>query len=220
METKQLNMQDKIFQYTNILINESNEYDDIEKVGVGGRIWKSSVMLSAILKSEKLKNLIDFENKNILEVGAGAGICGIVCSTLNINKITITDRDPGCLQLIEKNILENKEKLNLDRIEIKCLDWCNREQLGNFKGNYDIIIGSDLIYSGFMIEPLCKALEFLCETNKYILISLADRGGEESDFNVFFSYMIKFDKFDITVLPENFLEEKFEKIVTLLMKKK
>jgi len=220
MENKVINMQQKIFEYTNILINESNEYDEIEKVGVGGRIWKSSVVLSGILKSEKLKNYFDLENKNILEIGAGAGICGIVCSTLNIKKITITDRDPGCLLLIKKNIEENKQKINEEIIEIHNLDWHIQEQLDYFKGKFDIIIGSDILYSSFMIEPLCRALDYLCTQNTKILISLADRGGEDSDYNKFFQKINELDIFEITILPDDLLGEKYDKILTLYISRK
>lgn len=220
MLNNSLSMQQKIFEYTGIIINESIEYDDIEKVGVGGRIWKSSVVLSALLKSEKLRNLINFENKRILEIGAGAGICGIVCSTLNIKQITITDRDPGCLVLIEKNIQENLGKINKEKIEIKNFDWGNEELLEKFKGTFDILIGSDIIYSSFMIEPLCNALDFLCENDTKMLISLADRGDEDSDFNKFFQAINALNKFDIEVLPDDLIGERFEKIVTLKIKRK
>ncbi len=220
MESKPINMQQKIQEYTGIKINESNEYEEIEKVGVGGRIWKSSVVLSALLKSQNLKNYINFDNKKVLEIGAGAGICGIVCATLNINKITITDRDPGCLMLMEKNIEENIEKLKKEKIEIQSFDWGSAEQLVKFKGTFDVLIGSDLIYSGFMIDPLCNALDFLCEENTLILISLADRGGEDSDFAKFFETIKALGKFEIEVLPDDLIEERFEKIVTLLLGKK
>jgi predicted nicotinamide N-methyase len=219
MENKPLNMQQKILEYTGIIINESIEYDDIEKVGVGGRIWKSSVVLSAILKSEKLRNFINFNNKKVLEIGAGAGICGIVCATLNIDKITITDRDPGCLMLIEKNIAENSEKLNKDKIQIKSFDWGSKEQLEKFKGTFDILIGSDIFYSAFMIEPLCNALDFLCEADNEMLISLADRGGEDSDCNKFLQTINALRKFEIEILPDDLLKENFGKIITLKLRK-
>lgn len=213
-------MQDIILKNTSIHINESHEYDEIERCGIGGRIWKSSVLLSSLLKSKHLDKIITFENKTVLEIGSGAGICGIVCATLNVNKVIITDRDPGCLLLIEKNIELNLERLNKNKIEIKNFDWGNNEQIEFFKGKFDILIGSDLIYSQFMIEMLCKALESLCTEKSEVLLTLADRGGEQSDFNNFIKMLQSRDRFDILIIPEDLLEEKIDKVKTLYMKKK
>ena len=156
-------LQTKIQTATNILINEIDEYEEIEKCGVGGKIWKSSFVLSSLLKGQKLSKFINLNDKRILEIGSGAGICGIVCATLNIQKIIITDRDAGCLELIHKNILLNEDKINKNLIETKSFDWTNEEEIKEMKGKYDVIIGSDLLYSEFMIKPFVKALNLMAE---------------------------------------------------------
>jgi predicted nicotinamide N-methyase len=224
-------LQEKIHSITNILINESDEYEEIEKCGVGGKIWKSSFVLSSFLKSKNLQEFINIENKRILEIGAGAGICGLVCSTLNVKKIIITDRDPGCLQLIEKNIESNTVKINKNLIEVKSFDWTNHNQINEFKDKYDIIIGSDLLYSPFMIEPFVKALNafILDHENIEILLSLPQRGGDDSEYSNFLRLIKGIELFEIKILPNFFVNENknekenydlFENVFTLIIKKK
>jgi predicted nicotinamide N-methyase len=48
------------------------------------------------------------KNINILELGAGCGLAGLVSSKLsNINRVIFTDYDPGSLQLIQENVDED-----------------------------------------------------------------------------------------------------------------
>lgn len=213
-------LQTKIQSITGILINESDEFEEIEKCGVGGKIWKSSFVLSSLLISQKLSKFINFDNKKILEIGAGAGICGLVCSKKNIKNIIITDRDSGCLQLIEKNIEFNAEKINKNLIEIKNFDWTNENEIKDFKGKYDIIIGSDLLYSSFMIEPFVKALDLMADEKTEILISLPKRGGEDSEYSNFINIINDTKLFNIEIIPNDLTDETFENVFTLLIKKR
>lgn len=210
----------KIFTCSSILINESNEYDDIETCGVGGRIWNSSVILASFLKNKNIDNYLKLENKTILEIGAGAGICGLVCATNEkIKKVIISDRDPGCLKLISKNLELNFRKVISEKIEITSLDWSNLEELKKFKDSFDVLIGSDLIYSLSMIDSLLIALDFLCGKETDVVLALADRGGEGSDYDYFMKKLMGSGNWKVEIVPDEVLEEKSYKIFILCLKK-
>ena len=212
--------QQKIFTCSSILINESSEYDDIVTCGVGGRIWNSSVILASFLKNKNIENYLQLENKTILEIGAGAGICGLVCATNEkVKKVIISDRDPGCLKLIEKNLELNFRKVIYEKIEIAPLDWSNLDELTKFKDSFDVLIGSDIIYSLSMIDGLLMGLDFLCGKETDVVLALADRGGEGSDYDYFMKKLVSSGKWKVDIVPDEFLDEKSYKIFILCLKK-
>jgi predicted nicotinamide N-methyase len=183
----ELSLRDRIYNKTSILINESSDYDDINSCGVGGRIWKSSVVLASFLVSDSLKKFIQFENKNILEIGSGAGVCGLVFASLNVKKVYLTDRDQGVIELLHKNLQLNSEKINKEKVEIGTLDWNNETELMKFKDSgIDVIIGSDLLYSLSMVDGLVKALNYMSNKDTVVLFALANRGDIGGEYDVFF----------------------------------
>lgn len=113
----------------NILLNEDNEKDSIilssivESTelcdGIGGITWDGALITNRLLESILVfTNNINnskyndvkkpISNLNLLELGCGSGICGIIISQLSNNmNIYLTDR---CIDLAQLNI-ENNNKL-------------------------------------------------------------------------------------------------------------
>ena len=117
---------------------------------VGGVVWDAALVLNGFLEniSEKIKG------KNILELGAGTGVSGLIAAYFGA-RVSITDTSEF-IPLIEKNIEQNKELIKLSPVYPFCLDW--RYFDDNVKLEtpsdvtkkldlpFDIIILSDCIY--------------------------------------------------------------------------
>jgi predicted nicotinamide N-methyase len=211
-----MTLKEKIKIITSLEINEAFDLD-IDKCGVGGKLWKSCVSLASFLMSENHKKYLSFEKKKILEIGAGAGVCGFTTGLLNPYKVTITDRMSGLLQLLEKNLECNQTKFSENLIEIKSLDWSSDQELANFL-DYDIIIGSDLLYSLCMVDGLIKALNTLSDQNTIVLISLSNRGYEDGEYDIFLK-KLREAKWNIQIIPENEVPENYFNIILLFLRK-
>ncbi len=105
-----------------------------------GVIWPSSLVLA--------NHMLDYAiaGKRILEVG-----CGMALSSLLLNHrradITATDYHPAAEYFLDRNTALNDDK----EIRFERLDW---SEDNSHLGQFDVIIGSDLLYEDQHIEML------------------------------------------------------------------
>jgi predicted nicotinamide N-methyase len=209
-------LKQKILNYTSVEIKDSLDFD-IDNCGIGGKIWKGALMMAVFLKSKLIQNYIMIENKTVIEIGAGCGVCGLVTATMNPKKVYLTDRDQGCVELMRRNVELNNQKMSLSDIEVVNLDWINKEDCSKIQDSFDVIIGSDILYSMSMVDSLLKGLDRLCKENGVILLSLHKRGDEYDEFlkRLEISGIWKFE-----FISEDLIEEKFYNNFLLKMSKK
>ncbi|WP_133406821.1 class I SAM-dependent methyltransferase [Parashewanella tropica] len=136
-------------------LRDSNQYSDpdrkAEAVGISsamwplfGVLWPSGVVLAEyIFKS-------NFKDKQILEVGCGLGVSSLLLNKLNAN-ITASDYHPEAQTFIERNNGLNHH----DPIKFERVDW---EKDHTHLGQFDLIIGSDLLYEDHQVQALSQFL--------------------------------------------------------------
>src|SRR5690242_15889274 len=73
----------------------------------GKRLWAGSHLLASFL----IKHRDMIVGKTVLELGAGTGICSMVAEKLNGKEIVATDGDMEVVEILEKNIKENKSNV-------------------------------------------------------------------------------------------------------------
>lgn len=131
--SKEVTCDGKTFQVT--------ELPPIDKdSGTGGGCWLSTfVMLPWLMRSADT-----FKGKDVLEMGAGAGLNGIMmaCEPLGVASITITDHVPSLISLIQGNVSANAGSLTITP-EVNLLDWNDISETDI----YDVIIASDCVFS-------------------------------------------------------------------------
>jgi predicted nicotinamide N-methyase len=105
----------------------------------------------------------------VIELGSGVGLCGILCACLDRNRkrhrVILTDYDPGCLELLKINILNNNCQ---DNASTQFLQWGTlgvgteiEQELTSAAGPV-LLIGSDLLYCTEVVRPLFQTIsEFL-----------------------------------------------------------
>ena len=121
--------------------------------------------------------LPEFQDKSVLELGAGPGLCGLLAAH-KARQVVLTDYMDIVMDLIDTNIKQCNPRpkecqmfaaqLDWDKIDnpdwFEGLDYTNGDQLveGKFVDlKFDIIIGSDVVYWPQSIVPLCKVLNEL-----------------------------------------------------------
>jgi tRNA1(Val) A37 N6-methylase TrmN6 len=89
--------------------------------------------------------LIAFEkldNQNVVELGAGCGLAGIVAlKYCNLRSLISTDFDPNVLNQLAENFRFNFEESD-KRARVEYCDWNDQESVRGMKANPDLVIAS------------------------------------------------------------------------------
>ena len=119
---------------------------------VGWDVWDGAT----IAICEKMTSNPDLvKGKNILELGAGVGVVGILAGLLGARSVQITDYDEGALAIAAMNIELN----NLNSIcKVQRYDWGEDASPIFGVSECDLIVGSDLLYSSSMADKLRRAV--------------------------------------------------------------
>jgi predicted nicotinamide N-methyase len=118
--------------------------DDQNQFPLWVKIWESSLILVDHLANQNQSS------KSLLELGAGLGATGIIAESFGY-QVTATEYDPHAQQFLMANAHINK----CQGINIQKLDWHKPEIAGQF----DIIVGSELVYKESNFEPLIALLQ-------------------------------------------------------------
>lgn len=148
-------------------LRDKQQYDDDDgsaaEVGISpaswplfGTIWSSGEVLAQLMMD------FSIEGKRILEVGCGIGLASLM---LNHRKadITATDHHPMARDFLSQNTLLNEGR----EIPFYRTDWKDTQfELGEF----DLIIGSDLLYERDHVDQLSSFVEQHARTHCEVII--------------------------------------------------
>lgn len=98
------------------------------------------------------------KGKRVVELGAGAGLPGLVCARLGAASVTLTDL-PQELALLERNVIANARQGDA-QVSVRACAWGH---LDDWRGEeFDLVIVSDGLYH--QPEPVLRALAQTIET--------------------------------------------------------
>ena len=99
--------------------------------------------------------------KNVLELGAGAGLVGMVCKKLGAKKVVLSDH-PNAIALLRKNVQRNfhsnqepgTDTDTTDDISVLPLDWRDEQHLAAVlkNGPYDVVVATDVVFSTDLVR--------------------------------------------------------------------
>ena len=166
--------------------------------GEGLHLWEASVVLSRY----SIKHNSIFKNKKIIELGCGCGLLGIsILKEIPVEKYTFSDYNESVLNNLKENLKLNGISVNHPNIEIKKVDWKNYDKMA--PNEYDIIIGTELIYKGGAILELSKVISKILKLDGKCFISMPK---ERSMTKIFLEYIenegLKWKSFSFNELDE------------------
>lgn len=123
------------------LLERANDPDEIP---FWAELWPSSIGLAYYI----LQNQIDFKEKSMLELGAGVGLAGIAAKLAG-SQVVQTDFTVEALRFTQVNCLRNQVAVG----KLLPADWRN---FPTEIGNFDWIIGADILYAKNLHNPLLK----------------------------------------------------------------
>lgn len=127
-----------------------------------GQIWPSARVLALAMDTFSLAG------KRILEIGAGLGLASLVIHRRGGN-ITVSDWHPLSQDFLNENLLLNQ----LGPIKFETSDW---SELDSALGEFDLIIGSDLLYERQQPGQLAAFIHRHAAPLAEIIIVDPDRG--------------------------------------------
>jgi len=123
--------------------DEARYLDDQARVPYGVALWPAAIALA----HEVATHPDEFRGRNVLELGAGTGLPGIVAASLGA-KVVQTDRHELALHICRLNGERNKV-LGVE-VEYRLADWVKWAD----DHRYDWILGSDVLYADIYHEQL------------------------------------------------------------------
>jgi predicted nicotinamide N-methyase len=118
-------------------------------------------------------------HQNVLELGAGLGLCGILAHHLQAANVVLTDGDTDALTFMRANVASNcHTSTSMDGIEsssatrkstIQCrqLVWGDKDRVDDLRRQYTedegfhLVLGSDIIYVEEILDPLFQSVQRL-----------------------------------------------------------
>ena len=148
---------------------------DVTQHSTGLALWTGSRFMAEFLVAGTNPSLV--QNKRVLELGAGLGLCGIVAHKLGASEVCLTDGDANVLKNLRYNVKANVTADDDDECStVTCpqliwdhnieqfLDSQQQKQKGiDGRRYYDLIMAADVAYMSKSIEPLLKTVHLCLE---------------------------------------------------------
>jgi predicted nicotinamide N-methyase len=160
--------------------NPFDEGDEkLDTTGLG--IWSASIVMARWMASKA--SLGRFDDKNVLELGAGCAVPGLALGMYSDAKVVyITDYNPATIDNLKYNIDINanrpctKSRAGewLERIKPLSIDWADEATWP--KEKMDFVIGSDLIYQKSIVPLLKKVVNGLIKDHGSFLYTCPSDG--------------------------------------------
>jgi len=152
-------------------VKENSEYVD----GIGGVIWDGAIIMCRFLE-----NILD-QNSNchMLELGCGAGLCGIVSAfTMSSSaQITLTDRYTDLCKInIECASKSHENRICKDTLAVD-LEWNSKiyDSILRTRGSADIIVGAEICCLYKQQDDLIDTIIAFSHPQTLVLLSFDDK---------------------------------------------
>ena len=158
----------------------------------GLQVWDSSLVLARWLEQNFNENA--FDGLEVLEVGAGCGLVGLLLASLGAN-VVLTDRDDGVIANLRGNIRANVANFTKGSATVRQMAWGEHEGIMAKLpfDKFDMIVGCDLVYL-FLAMPfehsgpkhpyrqLLSTIKAVSGVETTALLVQEHRGASESEF--------------------------------------
>ncbi|KAL8091385.1 uncharacterized protein LOC141688904 [Apium graveolens] len=134
--------------------------------GISFKLWPAATTLVSLLDNSAFSSLFQPSSSKplrLLELGSGTGIVGIAAAAILGTHVTITDL-AHALPNLKFNAEANSKTIggNAGKLEVAALSWGDDQDMEavNSQADFDIIMGSDLVYHHHLFDPLLRTLRF------------------------------------------------------------
>ena len=142
---------------------EGRPQDDTTGYG----IWSASLVLAQWLVSSSSSSVMDWQDKRVLELGAGCGLPGLAVALHHrVQSVIVTDLNPQTVENLQHNVQLNQDAFKSTKdVTASVMDWCDastwpyrQDNDNNGDGMVDVVVGSDLVYQKGLVPLLLRVL--------------------------------------------------------------
>nr|CAB3448347.1 unnamed protein product [Digitaria exilis] len=148
---------------------------------LGTTVWDASMVFVKFLEKNSRKGRFcpsKMKGKRVIELGAGCGLAGFGMALLGCD-VTTTDQ-VEVLPLLMRNVERNRSWISqsnsdsgsIGSITVAELDWGNKDHIKAVEPPFDYIIGTDVVYSEHLLQPLLETITALSGPKTKILVGL------------------------------------------------
>lgn len=218
-----LSIWDHFYTFCGCRIKIHEDYD----AGLGGTLFDGALCLCNYLETRWSKDgMMMMKGKDILELGAGCGLPGILTYKLGAN-VVLTDLEET-IELLEENIennggcevsTEGASQTEKNDISATVLDWKNQEDVRKLaeareEKPFDYILAADTVYNKDIVPFFLSVLDrFSGPTTKILFAHPAPREQSASDW--FWNHILTSDEslFKVEKVPAQDFVPNFEDLV-------
>lgn len=151
-------------------INAAISIRQLPSQGISFQLWPAATTLVNLLDGRcntnaSLSALLPRRDAGkrlrILELGSGTGVVGIAAAAILGASVTVTDL-PHVLPNIQFNVDLNSDVLENrgGGVDAAALSWGEMKDMEAIGREYDLLLGSDVVYHDHLYDPLLKTLRF------------------------------------------------------------
>jgi predicted nicotinamide N-methyase len=128
-------------------ITES-QFNEDERIPYWAELWPSAIGLAEYI----LQHTNDFAGRNVIELGCGLGLSGIVAYKAGA-RVLFTDNDAHALQFTANNFYRNFKQ----EAQVLLLDW----RQPDIDTKFDVVVAADVLYEKRWLEPVYHTMDKL-----------------------------------------------------------
>ena len=108
----------------------------------GGTVWEASQALARVLVAQPPEYWE--QNRRVVELGCGCGLCGLVAAGLGAHEVVLTDQ----VLFVAKHNLEHAglPPSAQNRVRVEKLQWGVEEDAAAISPPFDLLLGGDIMY--------------------------------------------------------------------------
>uniref|UniRef100_A0A2P2KW91 Protein N-lysine methyltransferase METTL21A isoform X1 n=1 Tax=Rhizophora mucronata TaxID=61149 RepID=A0A2P2KW91_RHIMU len=128
----------------------------------GQLVWPGAMLMNNYLS----KNAEMLQGCSVIELGAGVGVTGILCSRF-CHQVVLTDHNEEVLKILRKNIElhASSENPSCAELVVEKLEWGNSVQINQvlqrYPAGFDLVLGADICFQQSSVPLLLDTVEQL-----------------------------------------------------------
>ncbi|XP_010488411.1 PREDICTED: protein-lysine methyltransferase METTL21D isoform X2 [Camelina sativa] len=152
------------------------------------------------------------KGKRVIELGAGCGVAGFALAMLGCDVVTTDQKE--VLLLLKRNVEWNTSKIlqmnpgsaSFGSLRVAELDWGNEDHIRAVEPPFDYVIGTDVVYSEQLLEPLLRTILALSGPKTTVML------GYEIRSTVVHDKMLQMwkDNFEVKTIPRSKMDVEYQ----------